>query len=383
MAVYAAAALPLLIWLYLLLARGGFWRLAPCSATVARSRAHRSVAVIVPARNEAAVIGEALHSLLQQRFEGTLDVFVVDDASSDDTAALARRAASSLDDSVVRSLTVIRAEGLPAGWSGKLWALSQGLKAAASVGADYWLLTDADIAHEPESLQRLVDRAESQRLDLVSHMVLLSTEYRCERWLIPAFVFFFFMIYPPAWVAAPQRRTAAAAGGCMLVRPQTLERAGGLLAIRAALIDDCALARIIKRSGGRIWLGLARDTRSLRPYGSLAEIGGMVSRTAFSQLQHSYGLLAATLLGLLLTYVLPVALLVTHQRALIVCGASAWALMSLAYWPMVRFYRLSPLWAVSLPSIALFYAAATLHSALQYALGRGGKWKDRVQDSCA
>ena len=383
MAIYAAAALPLLLWLYLLLARGGFWRLAQCSVTTARSGVHRRVAVIIPARNEAAVISEALHSLLQQRFEGTLDVFVVDDASNDETAALARRAASSLGGSVVRSLTVVRAEALPAGWSGKLWALSQGLKAAASVGADYWLLTDADIAHEPESLQRLVDQAESQRLDLVSHMVLLSTEHLCERWLIPAFVFFFFMIYPPAWVGAPQRRIAAAAGGCMLVRPAALERAGGLLAIRSALIDDCALARIIKRNGGRIWLGLARHTRSLRPYGSLAEIGGMVSRTAFSQLQHSYGLLAATLLGLLVSYELPLALLFTHQRVLMAFGASTWALMSLAYWPMLRFYRLSPLWALSLPSIALFYAAATLHSALQYALGRGGKWKDRVQDSCA
>jgi hopene-associated glycosyltransferase HpnB len=383
MAVYAAAALPLMIWLYLLLARGGFWRLASCSAATATGGTQSSVAVIVPARNEAAVISESLHSLLRQRFQGTLDIVVVDDASSDDTAALAQRAASSLGGSVVRSLTVVRAEGLPAGWSGKLWALSQGLKAAAGLGADYWLLTDADIAHEPEGVQRLVDHAESQRLDLVSHMVLLSTRYRCERWLIPAFVFFFFMIYPPAWVAAPQRRSAAAAGGCMLVRPAALARAGGVLAVRSALIDDCALARIIKRSGGRIWLGLARDTRSLRPYGSLAEIAGMVSRTAFSQLRHSYGLLAATLLGLLVTYELPVALLFTHQRTLMALGASAWALMSLAYWPMVRFYRLSPLWALTLPSIALFYAAATLHSALQYALGRGGKWKDRAQDSCA
>jgi hopene-associated glycosyltransferase HpnB len=211
-------------------------------------------------------------------------------------------------------------------------------------------------------------------------MVRLATDCLAEKALIPAFVFFFFKLYPPAWIASARRRTAGAAGGCMLVRPGALQRNGGLAAIRAQIIDDCALARAIKGGGGSIWLGLTTRARSTRSYGSFADIGRMISRTAFNQLRHSYLLLAATLAGLCITYLLPLALLASGEVSSIACGAAAWALMCIAYWPIVRFYRLPVPWALSLPAVALFYAAATAHSALQYALRRGGSWKGRLQD---
>jgi hopene-associated glycosyltransferase HpnB len=211
-------------------------------------------------------------------------------------------------------------------------------------------------------------------------MVQLQAATTVEKWLIPAFVFFFLKLYPPGWIASPRRRTAGAAGGCMLVRPQALERIGGLRSLRSQIIDDCALARAIKHSGGSIWLGLTRSARSTRPYGSFAEIGRMISRTAFNQLQHSWLLLAATLAGLLVTYLLPPLLLLSGHRLSMALGAAAWLLMCIAYTPMLRFYRLSPTWSLGLPAVALFYAAATVHSAVQYARGRGGQWKGRAQD---
>jgi hopene-associated glycosyltransferase HpnB len=211
-------------------------------------------------------------------------------------------------------------------------------------------------------------------------MVRLSTATFAERCLIPAFVFFFLKLYPPAWIASPRSSIAGAAGGCMLIRPASLARAGGLAAIRSCIIDDCALAHAVKSSGGRLRLGLARDTRSLRVYGSFAEIGAMISRTAFNQLRHSYLLLAATLLGLSVTYLAPPLFLLTRQPVVMGLGAAAWLLMSACYLPMVRFYRVSPAYALSLPVVALFYAAATVHSAVQYAAGKGGKWKGRAQD---
>jgi hopene-associated glycosyltransferase HpnB len=275
---------------------------------------------------------------------------------------------------------VLRGAALPAGWSGKLWAMSQGVKAAARFDSDYLLFTDADIHHEPSAVAALVAKAEQSQSDLTSCMVELRAKSLAERALVPAFVFFFFMLYPPAWIARPDRRTAGAAGGCMLMRPRALQAIGGLANIRSELIDDCALARAVKKIGGRVWLGLTRQSFSTRPYGSFAAIGHMISRTAFNQLRHSYLLLAGTLLGLCITYVLPPALLLPGRTAPFVLGAAAWALMTIAYAPIVRFYRISPLWTLTLPLVAVFYAAATLHSALQYALRRGGSWKGRVQD---
>jgi hopene-associated glycosyltransferase HpnB len=226
----------------------------------------------------------------------------------------------------------------------------------------------------------LISLAAARRADLVSCMVKLQVATAAERWLIPAFVFFFLKLYPPAWIASPHERTAGAAGGCMLVRTTALERIGGLASLRSQIIDDCALARAIKGTGGSIWLGLTRSARSTRPYGSAAEIGRMISRTAFNQLRHSWLLLAATLAGLTVTYLLPPLLLLSGHAFAIALGAAAWLMMCLAYAPMLRFYGLSSIRALSLPAVALFYALATVHSAVQYARGRGGRWKGRVQD---
>lgn len=385
---YAAAAVPLLIWLYLLLARGGFWRISqaslrsPSSAAAPRvalgEAAPATVIAVVPARNEAAGIGKAVSSLLMQRLPAPLRVIVVDDGSTDETAEEARRAAEAIG--AGERLTVLRGTPPAAGWTGKLWAMSQGIAVATEHPPDFLLLTDADIVYVPEEIARLIRIAQAEHLDLVSLMVRLSATSFAERCLIPAFVFFFLKLYPPAWIASPRSSAAGAAGGCMLLRPAALARAGGLAAIRSCIIDDCALARALKSGGGRIRLGLAQATRSLRVYGSFAEIGAMVSRTAFSQLRHSYWLLAATLLGLAITYLAPPLLLLTRVPVVMALGAAAWLVMSACYLPMVRFYRVSAGYALLLPAVALFYAGATVHSAVEYAAGRGGRWKGRAQD---
>ncbi len=371
------ALLSVLVWLYLLLARGGFWRARRHLPPEPLPQASRRVVAIVPARNEADVIGAAVGSLLAQRGPSRIEVIVVDDGSSDGTDSAAREAAAALG--AAERLTVLNGAPLSPGWTGKLWAMCQGV-ACAAPDADFLLFTDADIHHAPENVGALVAQAEHGGWDLVSYMVRLPTANFAERALIPAFVFFFFMLYPPSRVAGSRSRVAAAAGGCMLVRPSALRASGGLHAIRGELIDDCALARSIKRSGGRVWVGLTHTAASLRPYGSFREIGLMISRSAFYQLRHSYVLLTLTLAGLMLTYVLPPLLLLSGALTLTAAGLAAWALMSGAYLPMVRFSRLSPLWCACLPAIALFYAGATLHSAVQYARGHGGRWKGRAQD---
>jgi hopene-associated glycosyltransferase HpnB len=379
MTLYGIAAIPLLIWVYLIIGRGQFWRVAPRGVTPVAPAASRRVAAIIPARNEAPVIGTAVASLAQQAFAGSIHLVVVDDASTDGTAEAALAAARAAG--ALERFTLVRGAALPRGWTGKLWALSQGVTAAAQLNADYLLFTDADIRHGPTSVTSLVADAEAYDRDLVSYMVKLSVDRFAERLLIPAFVFFFLKLYPPAWVASARHRLAAAAGGCLLIRPAALARIGGVQAIRSHIIDDCALARAVKGSGGRIALELTRETSSLRVYRSYAEIGAMISRTAFAQLRHSYLWLAAALAGMFFTYLLPVLLLFGGDAVLLCLGLAALLLMSLCYLPTVRFYGLRPLWCLSLPLIAGFYSGAVVHSAVQYARGSGGRWKGRVQDA--
>jgi hopene-associated glycosyltransferase HpnB len=350
-------------WLYLFTARGQFWQIsaAPKPAAVAETK---SVCVIIPARNEESLIGQAVHSLRP------LHVIVVNDHSSDRTAEVAAEAGAE----------VIQAGPLPPGWSGKLWAIAEGLKHAAALQPDYLLFTDADIVHGPNSIAELVARAETSKLDLVSFMVKLRCRSFAETLLIPAFVFFFFMLYPPAWVARPKSRTAAAAGGCILIRPSALDRIGGIESIRGEIIDDCALARAVKRTGGKIWLGVTNDTHSIRDYNTFAEIRGMVSRTAFAQLHHSALLLIATILGMAIIYLAPPLLLLMRHPLAAIFGLAAWFLMMISYSPALRFYGRSVLWAPLLPLVALFYMSATLDSAIAYWTGRGGFWKGRIQD---
>jgi len=370
---------PAIAWTYLLLARGSFWRVNDklASENTRLSLPVPPMAAVVPARNEADVIGQTIVSLLNQHSDHSLHVFLVDDESSDGTAEAAREAARQIGKSEL--LTTIEGRPLPVGWSGKLWAIEQGIERAKKISPRFLLLTDADIVHAPDNVSALLGIAESGKYDLVSLMVKLHCETLAEKLLIPAFVFFFFKLYPPKWIADAQRSTAGAAGGCMLIRPEALARAGGIAAIRSEIIDDCALARRVKQNGGKVWLGLTPSTYSARPYRSFAEIGTMISRTAFNQLHHSVAILLAALLALVLTYVLPIVSLFSGKWAA-VFGLLAWLLMTVAYLPMVRFYKLNILWAATLPFAALFYMGATLHSAICYWVGSGGKWKGRVQD---
>jgi len=368
------------VWIYLILAHGRFWMVQRLGAREAPlSAIPGPIAVVIPARNEADVIGDAVRSLLQQSCAGAIHIFLVDDNSSDGTAEAAREAAA--NSSHPDALTVIRGQSLPDGWTGKLWAMQQGIEQALRLHPRFLLLTDADVQHSPENVATLVSVAESGGYDLASFMVKLHCRSLPEKLLIPAFVFFFFMLYPPEWIRNPLRKMAGAAGGCVLIRPEALARAGGVEAIRGQIIDDCALARMVKRSGGKVWLGMTPDTCSLRAYKSFSEIERMIARTAFNQLQHSAWLLLGAIAGLLLIYLLPLVLLLSGSRTHALIGAAAYLLMWVTYSPMVRFYRLNAIWALTLPFSAAFYLAATVHSALNYWSGRGGEWKGRAQDT--
>ena len=379
---FGLSCISLLIWCVLLFARGGFWRTRPAAPLANAPRdAWPSVAAVVPARNEADVIAQAVGTLLAQAYPGPFHVIVIDDHSTDGTADAARAAALALQ--CPERLTVLAAEPLPSGWSGKVWAQSQGIEAVRTLGlpADFLLLTDADIGHPTDAVTQLVARADAEKRDLVSLMVRLRCDSFWEKALIPAFVFFFAKLYPFSWVNNPRNKTAAAAGGCMLVRRAALEEAGGIESIRAELIDDCSLAARIKHRGeGRhpILLDVAARSVSLRPYDNWREIWNMIARTAFTQLHYSGWLLAGTLAGMAIIYLIPpVAALALGPHAL--PAWLAWAAMCCAYAPMLRYYGRSPLWAPFLPLVALFYVGATFASAVRYWRGKGGQWKARVQ----
>ncbi len=367
---------PLLIWLYLILGRSFFW--------LARERDDRnefyaeldswpSVAAVVPARNEADVLDRSLGSLLQQNYPGRFRIVLVDDQSTDGTADAARAFGRT------ERLEIVEGTPRPVGRKGKPMAMSPGVaKATEDAQPDYFWFTDADIAHAPDNLRHLVVRAETKGLVLASLMAKLSCKTVVEHALIPAFVFFFAMLFPFARVNNPRRKLAAAAGGCMLVQRAALEAAGDIAAIRQEIIDDCALARRLKPQG-RVWLGLTNRSQSIRPYQTLSEVRQMVARSAYAQLGYSRLVLAGTILGMLTIYAAAPFVALFAWNSAQIAGWVTWILMSLAFQPMLRFYRLSPLWGFALPLIGAVYAIFTLDSAFQFWRGRGGMWKGRTQ----
>jgi hopene-associated glycosyltransferase HpnB len=373
----AAAALSLATWLYLLAFRGAFWRDGPYINGAARPREDwPAVVAIVPARNEAETIAATIASLGAQHYRGDFSIILVDDQSADGTLARARAASGR------RPFFFVTGVPLPAGWTGKLWAVAQGVEEAQRIAPDarYIWLTDADIVHQPPVLTKLVAKAEDAQLGLVSQMVMLRCASAWERLLIPAFIFFFKKLYPFAWINDPARRIAGAAGGSMLVRRDMLEMVGGIAAIKGEIIDDCALARAIKPHQP-IWLGLTRESHSARRYDRLADIWNMVARTAFVQLRHSLVLVVGTVAGMAVIYMVPplatVGGLIIGSAPLTALGLAAWGVMALAYAPTLRLYRIGAPQALLLPLAALLYTAMTVASAWRSLSGRGARWKGR------
>jgi len=371
------AAIPLAIWVYLLLARSNFWQVREDDTRPEPLPNWPRVAAVVPARNEAGTIARTVNSLAGQDYPGEFSIVVVDDHSEDGTEALARKAAA--ESGAAGRIAIHSAAGLPPGWTGKLWALNEGAQVAAEGKPDFLWFTDADVVHAPDTLKRLVFRAEKDSLDLASLMVLLQAKTFPERLLIPPFLYFFLMLYPPRWIADPDASTAGAAGGCILLRRNVLAPIGGIASIRAEVIDDCALARAVKSRGGKIWMGLTRASVSLRSYGSFAEIRDMIARTAFTQLRYSLILVIVALAGLFATFLLPWVLFFAYPGDAWILVDTAIALMAASFLVTVRFYNLSAAWALTLPVAAVFYGYATCVSAARYWLGRGGQWKGRAQ----
>lgn len=373
----------LIIWLILIIAWGKFWR---CDQRLEENgenlKAYPSVCAIIPARNEASVIATSLQSLLEQQYSGLLRIILVDDQSQDQTAAIAHNLAKTLNQE--QRLTVISGKPLPPGWTGKLWAMEQGINYAQVNYPDtaYYLLTDADIQHESNNLTKLVNQAETEGLALVSLMVKLRCESFWEKILTPAFVFFFQKLYPFAWVNNPQRNTAAAAGGCILIQKQTLSAIGGIKILRDALIDDCSLAKAVKSQHKPIWLGLTETTVSLRSYDTLDTIWDMVARTAYTQLNYSPWLLIGTVIAMGIIYLVPpiglVVGLVQGNQLITALSFLTWLLMAVAYLPTLKLYNCSPWRALTLPYIASLYTLMTIDSAWRHWRGFGGAWKGRT-----
>jgi hopene-associated glycosyltransferase HpnB len=387
------AAIAACIWLYLFFLRGQFWLLGDSDddqTNLPLPRTLPKIQAIIPARNEAPTIAVTVRSLLEQDYPGEFSVTVVDDHSADHTAQIATRAAAELRGAAnagcasAHRFSTLSAATLEPGWTGKLWALNEAVSktlASNEIPPDYFWFTDADITHAPDTLHRIIARAEKENLDLVSLMVLLKSETIPEKLLIPPFLYFFLQLYPPRWIAKTKARTAGAAGGCLLIRTTALERIGGLRSVSNAMIDDCAIAAAVKKSGGRLWMGVTRRSLSLRSYTSFAEIRDMIARTAYTQLKYSRTLLALTLLGLFVAYVIPVGLLFypAWQVRVAIPAAFAAALMFVTFLPTTRFYRQSALWSLTLPAAAVFYGYATALSGVRYWRGQGGQWKGRAQ----
>ena len=374
-----AALIVFAVWLYLTIARGAFWLVTTRdNGPVPRPQEWPSLVAIVPARDEADCVRESISSLLQQSYPGRFSIILVDDQSRDQTVAAALDISQKL--ASAHGFEIYRGGILPAGWTGKLWALQQGIdRAERTVQSPvYFLLTDADIVYAPGTLLSLVSRAQAEGLVLTSLMAKLRCESFAEHALLPAFVFFFRMLYPFSWVRDPKRLTAAAAGGCVLVRRDALSMVGGIAAIREALIDDCALAQKLK-SCGPISVELSDRVQSIRAYPEIGDIRRMVARSAYAQLGYSPVLLIGTVIGMAAIFLAPALFALFGSGLAQVFGIASWFLMAIIFQPMLRFYQRSPLWGAAFPLIALVYVAFTLDSAYQYAMGRGGSWKGRIQ----
>ncbi len=382
MIVAALSFVPLVVWAYLLLGRGGFWLCRERDASAAKASGGPSVwpsvVAVVPARDEADVIAESVGSLLAQDYPGAFSVVLIDDQSSDGTAEVALAAAKAAG--AQERLRVVAGSGPPKGWTGKLAAMRRGLAEVDALAEppEFVLFTDADIAYEPHVLRRVAAIASARRAVLTSLMVKLRCESLAERWLAPAFVFFFQMLYPFAWVNNPKRKIAAAAGGCMLVRREALGRAGGLEAVRSALIDDCALGALMKGQGP-IWLGLTEDALSLRAYETFGDFSRMVSRSAYAELRYSAVRLVGVVVGMALVYLAPPLFALAASGVAQVMGALTWAMMAVSLAPMSRLYGRPAVSGFFLPAIAAAYVVFTVQSAVQFWRGRGGYWKGRFQ----
>ncbi|MFF5088043.1 glycosyltransferase [Streptomyces niveus] len=373
------AAVSLAAWGFLLLGQGFFWRTDQRLPPREAPSPWPSVAVVVPARDEAEMLPVSLPSLLAQDYPGRAEIFLVDDSSTDGTGGLARELADRFGG---LPLTVVSPPEPAPGWTGKLWALRHGIELAREDGPDYLLLTDADIAHEPDSLRELVAAARTNGLGLVSQMARLRVTTAWERLIVPAFVYFFAQLYPFRRVNKPGARTAAAAGGCVLLRTETAERARIPDSIRQAVIDDVSLARAVRAAGGRIWLGLAERVDSVRPYPALSDLWRMVARSAYAQLLHNPLLLMGTVAGLAVVYLAPpagvYAGLSGGDTPAGLLGGAAWAVMAGTYVPVLRYYRQSLWLAPLLPFTALLYLLMTVDSAFRHYRGRGAAWKGRT-----
>jgi len=364
-----------LIWLYLIVGRGAFWLCGVRDTDRPSLDVPQwpAVVAVVPARNEANHIAASIGSLLRQEYSGSFRIVLVDDDSSDETALIATRAAASAPSQLI----VVGSESPPRGWTGKIWAVKQGIASAEELQPEYLLLTDADIVHAPDTLAWLVKQARAGGFVLTSLMAKLRCESLAERTHVPAFIYFFQMLFPFSWVSKPHASTAAAAGGCMLVRADALENAGGIASIRNALIDDCSLAEKLKKVGP-VWLGLTDRSRSIRPYDTLADARRMIARSAYAQLRYSPLLLAATIAMMVLTFIAPPLLAIFATGLPRFLGIVVWLAMTISYIPILRFYRLSPLWSLALPGIAALYLYYTIISAYDHMRGRGGQWKGRI-----
>ena len=364
-----------LIWLYLIVGRGAFWLCGVRDTDRPSLDVPQwpAVVAVVPARNEANHIAASIGSLLRQEYSGSFRIVLVDDDSSDETALIATRAAASAPSQLI----VVGSESPPRGWTGKIWAVKQGIASAEELQPEYLFLTDADIVHAPDTLAWLVEHGRAGGFVLTSLMAKLRCESLAERTHVPAFIYFFQMLFPFSWVSKPHASTAAAAGGCMLVRADALENAGGIASIRNALIDDCSLAQKLKKVGP-VWLGLTDRSRSIRPYDTLADVRRMIARSAYAQLRYSPLLLAATIAMMVLTFIAPPLLAIFATGLPRFLGIVVWLAMTISYIPILRFYRLSPLWSLALPGIAALYLYYTIISAYDHMRGRGGQWKGRI-----